>query len=118
MYQFCGGNTNYIRIFHSQPKPFSTMKMRDLSSLFILFREVLAKFLTMLMATLTLVYWNRMIQRRIAWLFGQLQNLYQARSPPDHIIVDVKPQAGTQWPKHLNLALDSNFIHIPIGSTS
>jgi len=39
-------------------------------------------------------------------------------TPPDHIIIDVKPQAGTQWPKHLNLAPDSNFIRIPIGSTS
>ncbi len=39
-------------------------------------------------------------------------------TPPDHIIIDVKSQAGMQWPKHLNLALDSNFIHIPIGSTS
>jgi hypothetical protein len=37
---------------------------------------------------------------------------------PDHIIIDVKPQAGTKWPKHLNLALDSNFIHIPIGLMS
>jgi hypothetical protein len=33
-------------------------------------------------------------------------------TPPDHIIIDVKPQAGTQWPKHLNLAPDSNFIRI------
>jgi hypothetical protein len=39
-------------------------------------------------------------------------------TPRDHIIIDVKPQAGTQWPKHLNLALDSNFICIPIGLTS
>ncbi len=39
-------------------------------------------------------------------------------TPPDHIIIDVKSQAGTQWPKHLNLAPDSNFIHIPIGLTS
>jgi hypothetical protein len=39
-------------------------------------------------------------------------------TPPDHIIIDVKPQAGMQWPKHLNLAPNSNFIHIPIGLTS
>ncbi len=39
-------------------------------------------------------------------------------TPPDHIIIDVKPQAGTQWPKNLNLALDSNFIRIPIGLMS
>jgi hypothetical protein len=39
-------------------------------------------------------------------------------TPPDHIIVDIKPQPGTQWPKHLNLAPDSNFICIPIGLTS
>jgi hypothetical protein len=39
-------------------------------------------------------------------------------TPHDHIIIDVKSQAGTQWPKHLNLASDSNFIHIPIGLTS
>jgi hypothetical protein len=39
-------------------------------------------------------------------------------TPPNHIIVDIKPQPGTQWPKHLNLAPDSNFIHIPIVLTS
>jgi hypothetical protein len=39
-------------------------------------------------------------------------------TPPDHIIIDVKSQAGTQWPKHLNLAPDLNFIHILIGLTS
>ncbi len=37
---------------------------------------------------------------------------------PDHIIVDIKPQPGTQWPKHLNLALNSNLIRIPIALTS
>ncbi len=25
-------------------------------------------------------------------------------TPPDHIIVDIKPQPNIQWPKHLNLA--------------
>jgi hypothetical protein len=45
------------------------------------------------------------------------QVIYLA-TPPDHIIIDVKPQAGMQWPKHLNLASDSNFIHIPIGLMS
>jgi hypothetical protein len=80
---------NYMRISHSHPKPSFTMKMRDLSSLLILFREVLAKFLTMLMATFTLVlqialhvqciHWHGMIQRRNAWLFKQLQNLHKAR---------------------------------------
>ncbi len=89
MYQFCGGNANYMRISHPHPKPLFTIKMRDLSSLLILFREVLAKFLTMLMATFTLVlqmalhvqciHWHGMIQRRNAWLFKQLQNLHQAR---------------------------------------
>jgi hypothetical protein len=39
-------------------------------------------------------------------------------TPPDHIIVDVKPQAGMQWPKHLMLAPDSNFICILIGLTT
>jgi hypothetical protein len=39
-------------------------------------------------------------------------------TPPDHIIINVKSQAGTQWPKHLNLAPDLNFIRIPIGLTS
>jgi hypothetical protein len=37
---------------------------------------------------------------------------------PNHIIVDVKLQAGTQWPKHRNLAPDSNLIRILIGLTS
>jgi hypothetical protein len=39
-------------------------------------------------------------------------------TPPDHIIIDVKSQAGTQGPKHLNLAPDSNFICITIGLMS
>ena len=39
-------------------------------------------------------------------------------TPPAHIIIDIIPQPGTQWPKHLNLAPDSNFIRIPIGLTS
>jgi hypothetical protein len=42
---------------------------------------------------------------------GQVINL---PTPPDHIIIDVKPQAGMQWPKDLNLVLDSNFIRIPM----
>jgi hypothetical protein len=36
-------------------------------------------------------------------------------TPPDHIIIDVKLQAGTQWTKHINLAPAANFIRIPIG---
>ncbi len=52
-------------------------------------------------------------------LFKQLQNqVIDLPTPPDHIIIDVKPQAGTQWPKHLNLAPDAYFIRIPIGLTS
>ncbi len=39
-------------------------------------------------------------------------------APHDHITIDVKPQAGTQSPKHLNLAPDSNFIRILISSMS
>jgi hypothetical protein len=39
-------------------------------------------------------------------------------TPPDLIIVDIKPQAGMQLPKHLNLAQDSNFICIQIGLMS
>jgi hypothetical protein len=39
-------------------------------------------------------------------------------TPPHHIIVDIKPQPGTQWPTHLNLAPNSNLIRIPIGLTS
>jgi hypothetical protein len=46
---------------------------------------------------------------------GQVMNI---PTPPDHIIIDVKPQAGMQWPKHLNIAPDSNFIRITIGLTS
>jgi hypothetical protein len=39
-------------------------------------------------------------------------------TPPDHIIVDIKPQPGTQRPTHLNLAPNSNLICILIGLTS
>jgi hypothetical protein len=86
MYQFCGGNANYMRFSHSQPKPSSTMKTRDLSSLLILFREVMAKFLTAIMATFTLVlqmalhvqciHLHVMIQRRNVWPFKQLHTLH------------------------------------------
>jgi hypothetical protein len=54
-YQFCGGNANYDRSSHSQPKPSSTMATRDPSSLHTLIREVLAKFGTIFMAIYTLV---------------------------------------------------------------
>jgi hypothetical protein len=41
-------------------------------------------------------------------------------TPPNHVLVDVKSkqEAGMQWPKHLNIAPDLNFIHIPIGLMS
>ena len=39
-------------------------------------------------------------------------------TPPDHIIVVIKPQPDIHWPQHLNLAPDSNLIHIPIGLTT
>jgi len=39
-------------------------------------------------------------------------------TPPDHIIVDIKPQPNIQWPRHLNLSPDSNIIRILIGLTT
>jgi hypothetical protein len=39
-------------------------------------------------------------------------------TPPDHIIVDIKPKPDIQWPGHLNLAPDSNLMRIPIGLTT
>jgi hypothetical protein len=36
-------------------------------------------------------------------------------TPPDHIIVDIKPQPDIQWPQHLNLAPESNLICISNG---
>ena len=39
-------------------------------------------------------------------------------TPPNHIIVDIKPQTGIKWPQDLNLAPDSIFIPIPFGLTS
>ena len=39
-------------------------------------------------------------------------------SPPDHIIVDIKPQPNIQWPQYINLAPDSNVICKPIGLTT
>ncbi len=38
--------------------------------------------------------------------------------PPDHIIVDIKPVKGIEWPQGLNLSHNSNLIQIPIGLTS
>ncbi len=31
-------------------------------------------------------------------------------TPPDHIIVDIKPIKGIKWPQELNLAPNSNLI--------
>jgi hypothetical protein len=47
-----------------------------------------------------------------------LDKVVDLPTPPDHIIVDIKPQPGTQWPKHLNLAPNSNLTCNPIGLTS
>ncbi len=47
-----------------------------------------------------------------------LGQVFDLPTPPDHIIGDIKPQAGTQWPTHINLAPDSNFIRIPISLMS
>jgi hypothetical protein len=38
-------------------------------------------------------------------------------TPPDHIIVDIKPHKGIKWPQDLNLAPNYNLIQIPIGLT-
>jgi hypothetical protein len=38
-------------------------------------------------------------------------------TPPDHIVVDIKPQKGIKWPQDLNLAPNSNLIQILIGLT-
>jgi hypothetical protein len=35
--------------------------------------------------------------------------------PPDFIIVEVQLTVADKWPKHLNLATESDKIHIPIG---
>jgi hypothetical protein len=39
-------------------------------------------------------------------------------TPPDHIIVDIKPVKGIKRPQGLNLSSNSNLIRIPIGLTS
>ncbi len=69
------------------------------------------------------IHWHGMIWRRNPWPFKQLQKSTPAQvidlpTPSNHIIVDIKPQAGMQLPKHLNLAQDLNFIHIQIGLMS
>ena len=46
---------------------------------------------------------------------GQIINL---PTPPDHIIVDIKPQPNIQWHQHLNLSPDANISLIPIGLTT
>jgi hypothetical protein len=46
---------------------------------------------------------------------GQVINLPK---PPDHIIVDIKPVKGIEWPQDLNLSPKSNLIQIPIRLTS
>jgi hypothetical protein len=38
--------------------------------------------------------------------------------PTDHIIVDIKPIQGIEWPHYLNLSPNSKLIRIPIGLTS
>ncbi len=39
-------------------------------------------------------------------------------TPPDHIIVDIKPKQNIQWPQHHNLSPNPNVIRIPIGLTT
>jgi hypothetical protein len=133
MYQFCGGNANYMRISHSHPKPSFTMKTRDLSSLLILFREGTGQVLDNAHGnvcfgvvngtpcTMHSLAWDDTEEECMAFQAiakstpGQVIDL---PTPPDHIIIDVKTQAGTQLPKHLNLAPDANFIRILIGLTA
>jgi len=49
---------------------------------------------------------------------GEPSQIINLPTPPDHIIVDIKPQPNIQWPQHLNLSPDANNIHIPIGLTT
>ncbi len=39
-------------------------------------------------------------------------------TPPDHIILDIKPKQNIQWHQHLYLSPDSNVSRIPIGLTT
>jgi len=49
---------------------------------------------------------------------GEPGQIIDLPTPPDHIIVDNKPQTYIQWPQHLNLSPDSNIIRIPIRLTT
>jgi hypothetical protein len=49
---------------------------------------------------------------------GEPGQVIDLPTPPDHIIVDIKPRHNIQWPQHLNLSPDPNVICIPIGLTT
>jgi hypothetical protein len=49
---------------------------------------------------------------------GEPGQIIDLPTPPDHIIVDIKPQPNIHWPQHLNLSTDANIIRIPIGLTT
>ena len=49
---------------------------------------------------------------------GEPGQVIDLPTPPDHIIVDIKPKQNIQWPQHLNLSPDSDVIRIPIGLTT
>jgi hypothetical protein len=47
-----------------------------------------------------------------------LGQVIDSLKPPDHIIVDINPIQGINWPHNLNLSPNSNLICIPNGLTS
>jgi len=49
---------------------------------------------------------------------GEPGQIIDLPTPPDHIIVDIKPQPNIQRPQHLNVSPDSNINRIPIGLTT
>jgi len=41
---------------------------------------------------------------------GKPSQVIDLPTPPDHIIVDIKPRHNIRWPQHLNLSADSLWI--------
>jgi hypothetical protein len=107
------------------------MKMKDQSSLLILYKEGVVRCWTMHMVMCILVA-NGTACTMHSLACDDPKDEKNAHStirtskpgqvidlpkPPIHIIVDIIPVKGIECPHHLNLSTNSNLIQIPIGLT-
>jgi hypothetical protein len=125
MYPFCNGNANLALISHSQLKQYYMTKMKDQSSLLILYKEgavrvldnahgnVYAGVANGTTCTMHSLAWNDLEVEEDA--HNAIRTSTPGRvidlpKPPDHITVDIKPVKGIKWPQGFNLSPNSNLI--------